>query len=347
MSTEKISNQELVEELAAKLDITKRAAEDFVKTFWGTIEETLLSGDSVKIKDFGTFRPQLMDARKSVNVTTGEEMIIPGYTKVNFTPETSLKDLVNEPFAHLEAVALDEVENIGGDGGNMRHFSEQATEIKNIISDIEALSSKKENEPEQENEMKITLKTESEMKDENIENQPVQSENKAELTTNESLDDLFYEESSRKKRLWFIIILCILIAGGVVVFFACPELVEKLKFWDKQAPEEVVIKVEEIVEPVEINDLKVLFDTPRVYNEYLATVKLPEGSRLARLALLYYGHPYFWIYIYEANKDKIKNPNRVPAGMLIRVPKVNPQLIDANNPRCLEIAHEAEPMYLK
>ena len=350
MSTDKISIQELVDELSAKAGITKRVAEDFVKTLFGTIEDTLVGGDSVKIKDFGTFKLQSIEARKSVNVQTGEEITIPGYNKAIFVPETNLKELINEPFAHLEAVVLDDIEN-NNTNDKLRNFSEQADEIKSIMLDIEALSSKK-NKEEQETEIEINHKQIIEMKEEEIEYQPVQSEPEMEPATDESLNDLFYEKP-RRGWLWILLIVLILLIGaGVYIFMACPDVADKLKFWDKQqAPvEEVVVEVtEKIEQPAEdtADELQLLFESPRVYTEYLATVKLPEGSRLARLSQLYYGHPYFWIYIYEANMDKIKHPNVIPTGTLIRVPKVNPLLIDVCNPRCLEMAHEAEPSYLK
>ena len=351
MNTEKISIQEIADELSAKLNITKRASEEFIKTLFGTIEEALLNGDLVKIKDFGIFKPQLLEPRKSVNIQTGEEIIIPGHTKVSFTPETSLKELVNEPFAHLESVVLDNTESAEvADNSHLHHFTEQATEIKSIISDIEALSY---TEKESEEEIKVTYKMPNEMKNNEIEEEPFLTKNTEQEKEND--EDLEYYPYERKRRTWLwvsLILLAILIGFVIYVFIKCPETAERFKFW-KQGTTVEQIATTDTTNAADttaidgIDELQVLFDTPRVYNEYLATVRLPAGSYLAHLARDYYGHPYFWVYIYEANKDNIKYPNYILIGKTVRVPKVNPMLIDASNPRCLEKAQELERIYLK
>ena len=154
MSKDKISTQEVVEAIAAQLNISKRAADEFVKTMFTVIEEALMAGETVKIKGFGTFKTQWNAARKSVNVQTGEEFVIDGYYKVSFGPEQGLKDLVNEPFAHLEAIELDKNETEETDTqaeaqndtattdefDGLRIFSEQALEIKDLLAEINALT---------------------------------------------------------------------------------------------------------------------------------------------------------------------------------------------------------------
>jgi len=85
-----------------------------------------------------------------VNVQTGEEIILDGYHKVTFTPDSNLKDVVNEPFAHLEPIELDAKnepvkESVPQDEAfdPLRIFNEQASEIKDILSEINALSKNK------------------------------------------------------------------------------------------------------------------------------------------------------------------------------------------------------------
>ena len=107
MIKEKISSQEIIDMIASKASVSKRAAEEFLKVMIASVEEGLLAGEIVKIKNFGTFKPQWNEPRKSVNVQTGDEIKIAGYYKVVFVPDTALKEQVNEPFAHLEPVELD------------------------------------------------------------------------------------------------------------------------------------------------------------------------------------------------------------------------------------------------
>lgn len=108
---------------------------------------------------------------------------------------------------------------------------------------------------------------------------------------------------------------------------------------------QVESKPQESVEPVK-DEIDALFDTPRVYNEYIATVVLTEGNRLARLAKKYYGDARFWVYIYEANKSDIQNPSDIPTGTSIRIPKLDSRLINASDPRCMKRVKELENIYL-
>ena len=105
---EKITLLDIINLLSAKHDMTKKDAELFVKTMFDLIEEALATEKYVKIKGFGTFKLTEVDARESVNVNTGERFEIQGHSKVTFTPDTTMKDLINKPFAHFETVVLND-----------------------------------------------------------------------------------------------------------------------------------------------------------------------------------------------------------------------------------------------
>lgn len=60
-------------------------------------------------------------------------------------------------------------------------------------------------------------------------------------------------------------------------------------------------------------------------------VKIGAGDRLTLISLKYYGHKFFWVYLYEANKDIIKNPNNVPVGTMIKIPAPEMYGIDAHD----------------
>lgn len=62
----------------------------------------------VKVKGLGTFKLTEVESRESVNVNTGERFQIQGHNKISFTPDTTMKDLINKPFAHFETVILNE-----------------------------------------------------------------------------------------------------------------------------------------------------------------------------------------------------------------------------------------------
>jgi len=99
--------QDLTDQLSEQGNIKKKDAEEFVKSFFKIIEDALFQGEIVKINGFGTFKLIKVEPRKSVNVSTGQEIEIKEHFKITFTPEQTLKELVNIPFSHLEPVQLD------------------------------------------------------------------------------------------------------------------------------------------------------------------------------------------------------------------------------------------------
>lgn len=72
------------------------------------VEEALATEKYVKIKGLGVFKLTEVDSRESINVNTGERIEIQGHTKVSFTPDSALKELINKPFSHFETVLLNE-----------------------------------------------------------------------------------------------------------------------------------------------------------------------------------------------------------------------------------------------
>lgn len=105
---EKLNIQDLIDLLAEKHGMSRKNADSFVKEFFLLIEESLEKDKYVKIRGLGTFKLIDVESRESVNVNTGERFEIQGHTKVSFTPEPSLKDIINKPFAHFETVVLND-----------------------------------------------------------------------------------------------------------------------------------------------------------------------------------------------------------------------------------------------
>lgn len=106
--SERLILQDLVDLLANEKNLTKKDAEAFLRELLSLIAETIETADSVKIKDFGTFKLVKVNSRKSVDVNTGAEIEIPAHYKLSFSPDKILKDKVNTPFAHFESVVLEE-----------------------------------------------------------------------------------------------------------------------------------------------------------------------------------------------------------------------------------------------
>lgn len=104
----KITLPKLTSLLAVRTGESKRLCEDFIKSLFATIADTLVAGESVKVKGLGVFKLVRVDERKSVNVATGGEYIIPAHDKLTFVPAKELASAVNAPFEIFEAVELSE-----------------------------------------------------------------------------------------------------------------------------------------------------------------------------------------------------------------------------------------------
>ena len=109
---QKLNLQDIIDLVALKQNIAKEEAETFVKELFSLIQESLSEDNPIKIKDFGTFKLTLIQARESVNVNTGEKIEIPAHYRFSFSPATALKELVNKPFAVFESTLLyDKIHN--------------------------------------------------------------------------------------------------------------------------------------------------------------------------------------------------------------------------------------------
>ena len=104
----KLSIQDLASAYAEKTGTDQKSALAFVKTVFEIVEEFISTDKVVKIKGFGTFKLISVSDRESVNVNTGERIVIAGHTKLSFTPDASLRDAVNRPFADFETTPINE-----------------------------------------------------------------------------------------------------------------------------------------------------------------------------------------------------------------------------------------------
>ncbi|MBR4154779.1 MAG: HU family DNA-binding protein, partial [Paludibacteraceae bacterium] len=88
---------------------TKKESEQFVKEFFSLASEIISSGESLTIKGVGAFVPVWVEARTSVDVNTKQPIEIPGHYKLSFTPDKTMRDAVNAPFAAFttEVVEVD------------------------------------------------------------------------------------------------------------------------------------------------------------------------------------------------------------------------------------------------
>lgn len=98
--------------IADRYELKSSDATAFVAAFFDQIREGLAQDKQVKVRGLGTFKLQPVKARESVNVNTGERLVINGHDKMAFTPDNAMKELVNRPFADFETVMIKDGVNI-------------------------------------------------------------------------------------------------------------------------------------------------------------------------------------------------------------------------------------------
>ena len=104
----RVNIAELADGIAKRATIPVSYAEKFAQSFFGVIGEALVREKLVKVKGLGTFKLVDVEARESVDVNTGERILLSAHSKVSFTPDAGLRDAINRPFADFETVLLNE-----------------------------------------------------------------------------------------------------------------------------------------------------------------------------------------------------------------------------------------------
>ena len=390
---DKLSWSELRRALAQRANISEKDANTFLTAFNAQLLEALKTEKQVKINGLGTFKLQAVAPRKSVDVTTGNEITIEGYNKVSFVPEAGVKELVEKVEAGEAVEALDPIQKLGA----------QADEIVDILGDLGELpKEEKAEEPVEETAPVEEPKAEEPVAEKPKEQEPVVEEPKEETTPveepkaeepveetapveepkeeelvaeepkeeeqQEEVEPLIVSEKPAKKKNYFLrallisfIILLILCVVGYFFlrkqvcewFDILKEKVEKIELFNKcsapseevesaAAEDELVLEVlEEAAEQVAESDAPKAEVQKAKYEELLLTEEITEGSRLAWISRKYYGHPDYWPYLYDANRDRIDDPSNVPVGTQIRVPKLTKAQRDMTSSEYLRLKEEA------
>ena len=139
----KYSITQLATILVKKNGISNDEALKFVTAIFDIVKEGLETDKLVKIKGFGTFKIIDVDPRESVNVNTGERVLINGHQKITFTPDSVMKEMVNRPFAQFETVVLNDgvdfsdIDKLSNINENIDKQEETQEELQEIIQEEE------------------------------------------------------------------------------------------------------------------------------------------------------------------------------------------------------------------
>lgn len=154
----KTTIKELALSLSEKHDLSKADAERFVATIFEVINDGLEDDKLVKVKGLGAFKIIGVAARKSVDVNTGEPIVIEGRNKISFTPDASMRDDVNKPFSQFETVII----NDGVDFSSIDKEYENET----VENEEKVTTDKEDNKEQEKTENEISKDTETLIKSE-------------------------------------------------------------------------------------------------------------------------------------------------------------------------------------
>ena len=352
---EKLYWAELRKAIAQRINADEQEVAQFMSALAPAITKALREDRQVRISNFGTFKLQAIAPRKSVNVNTGETFTIPGYEKLTFSPESSVKELIGNLGAStsIPNPLLD-------DATPLRKLGEQASEIVDILSDLGQSPTQNPVQPSSPAE-------EPTVEEPAAEEEPTVEEPAAEapqieepIITNTTMTEETTTtvettvETPKKNRTWLVVGITVLIFAlllALLFLFVGNRFVAWVEsLHDKGQQTEVVVQVEDVeatpVEEVETAPVSTL-PYPYEYKEFIAQERLPNGSRLAWLARKYYGERDLWVFIYEANKNVVQHPSDIKIGTLIRIPKLPDELRDFSNPELRELVDRLAEEYKK
>ena len=163
MLMSKLNIYDLCSVLTSKNGLDDKESHRFIKAIFDVIQEGLDEDKIVKVKGLGTFKIIEVDDRESINVNTGERVLIEGHSKLTFTPDSVMKEIVNKPFSQFETVILNE----GVD------FPEPVVEepaVEDIIAD----------EPAEDKEIIVEPQIDNNVAEQSVEEEPVAEKTVAE-----------------------------------------------------------------------------------------------------------------------------------------------------------------------
>ncbi|MCQ2347024.1 MAG: HU family DNA-binding protein [Paludibacteraceae bacterium] len=368
----KISWVELRRAIAVSMGASEKEVAPFLNALTEQIIEALKTEHQVRIGGLGTFRLQAIAPRKSVNVVTGEAFTIEGYNKIVFAPEAAIKELflnvtAPSPAQQEDATPLrklneqaEEIVGLLSELGQEPHAEEETTEepkaeetaetpiVEPVVEPVEKPVVEPEPLIEPVVEPIVTPTPEpivippvapTEPTKPTTTIDPITFLTPSTTTTTNEVETEEEEEKKHHTGLWIIIILLLLLIGAGVYFYMKGDLQQ----WGKQLWTRFQ-KTEDVTSVVS-NDSIAPCDTiaiepaqeVRDYSQLITTEKIREGSRLTWLAYRYYGAKDLWVFIYEANKDVIRNPHNIEKGTPIRIPKLPSELKDLNNPQTRQL----------
>lgn len=377
MANDKITWVELRKLVAQNASLPEQEVSRFLDALLDAIIAGLKEDKQVKIKGIGTFSIKAVAPRKSVNIATGEAFTIEGYNKLTFNAEAALKENVEKRLEQPKTTEV--VADILQDP--IQKLGEQADEIVDILADlgqapVHDTPSLSEEATNTENMVEEPIQ--EEIIHDKIEEFSVEEES-AEDPKNSQIVSAEEEKTASKTVTPTVIIhpkcfcncwkwigwtlLSLLVFGFIGA--ACYHCRDIIQWWQctsnsqqTEAEETIISTIEEpicveeetFVEQEVVEEVTPavvpLAEQPREYTDFIATEVVTDGSRLTWIAYKHYGNKDLWVFIYEANRKLIDNPNQLRMNQEIQVPALNERLLDLSDPEVRQLVDDLAKQYL-
>lgn len=356
---EKINWADLRKAVVNRSNAPEKDVTLFLNALTQAVKKGLKEHGMVRMNGLGTFSVKAVAERKSVDVNTGNEIVIPGYNKVSFAPEAAMKDITNHIVPNAEApkpqpAAPAEDEDEAEDP--MKKIGEQATEILGILAELHEMDKEGQEVSEVLEVLEVSEVLEgSEVLEVSEGSEEEEEEPEESVEPEEPTED----ELGDTTRPWMIASLCLLVLAitMAILFLTRGAAIRQWLYSPRSEQVERPTTPAQTAEPkntVPAEKVEVVAPTEevqkaglprRVYTEWKDTVQLNPGSRLTLLAQRNYGVKDLWVFIYEANQDRLPSPNHIQIGESIYIPKLAPEWCDLSNEQVVATIDSLKNVY--
>ena len=323
---QRISQLELAARMAKRTGITKQNTEVFLRLFFETIREGLQQDKIVKVKGLGTFKLVDVNDRESVDVNTGERIRIEGHTKVTFTPDGSLRDRVNRPFADFDTEVLD-------DATSQQEMERIDQPVQVNVPDTKEFSVS----PSEESVIEEQIPTQQK--------QPIASQKQLIEQQHDTIDNTpvstVEKRHDRMSWLRWLFVMSLIVVVGIVCYYAGmrhalvhSEQTQQKEQTNTKSPtqdvREAVTQDTTVVKPIQQKHQPTNEELAQAYpqvegGEYwiigeVCVHEMQVGEGLLKIARKELGNSDLMPYIIVFNG--IENPDVIPPGAQIRIPRM-------------------------
>ena len=380
---------ELRRSIGARAGANQKETAAFMDELLNQIVAGLKADKVVRIAGLGTFKLQEVAPRKSVNVVTGEDIVLAGYEKVVFVPEAGIKELVATAGAPAEQEAAVETDDINP----LQKLGEQANEIVGLLADLGQPVNDEPAQPKTPEPAPQPIPQPAPQPVSEPTPQPVPVPTPQPAPVPQPAPQPVPQPTPQpapapvkyhflRDTLITLIVLLLVLAGAFFYFrYEVTNWVESLRT-KQQTPIETVVPdtvpavVKEVADTVVIDTVAVVEEAPQpvieevkeepqiekqepqqvvedkkpkkqVEEEYYIpkTLTIRKGDGLMQISRRYFGHPDFWVFIFEANEDILKSPDDICWGMRIKMPQLNKEERDITNPQTKQRIRELKQKY--